>query len=277
MRFLLSNLFDFEFERDSLPVAEWVKLDKFIVARAEALQAEVLAAYETYQFHLIYQKIHQFCSVDLGGFYLDIIKDRQYTTAENSVARRSCQNAMYHIIQMLVRLLAPILSFTADEVWDVLPGKTNNPLFLETWYTAWPTGLAESDAIHWDAIYSIREAVNQALEIARKAGVIGSALAAEIDLYVDDETHAILEPLGEELRFVLITSGVNLWSLANKPDNVSNSAISGLAVSVKSSDAPKCVRCWHRVDDIGENAEHPELCGRCITNLSGAGETRTWA
>ncbi|MCH9762955.1 MAG: isoleucine--tRNA ligase [Gammaproteobacteria bacterium] len=277
MRFLLSNLFDFEFERDSLPVSEWVKIDKFIVARAQALQAEVLAAYETYQFHLIYQKIHQFCAIDLGGFYLDIIKDRQYTTAENSVARRSCQNAMYHIIHMLVRLLAPILSFTADEVWDVLPGKTDNPLFLETWYTAWPEGLAESDAINWDEIYSIREAVNQALEIARKGGVIGSALAAEIDLYVDDTTRAMLEPLGEELRFVLITSGVNLLSLDDKPDDVLDSAMSGLAVSVKSSNATKCVRCWHRVDDIGENTQHPGLCGRCITNLSGAGEARTWA
>jgi isoleucyl-tRNA synthetase len=277
MRFLLSNLFDFEFERDSLPVSEWVKLDKFIVARAQALQAEVLAAYETYQFHLIYQKIHQFCAIDLGGFYLDIIKDRQYTTAKNSVARRSCQNAMYHIIQMLVRLLAPILSFTADEVWDVLPGKTENPLFLETWYTAWPEGLAESDTINWDEIYSVREAVNQALEIARKTAVIGSGLAADIDLYVDDATRAMLEPLGEELRFVLITSGVNLLSLDSKPDDVLDSAIPGLAVRVKPSDATKCVRCWHRVDDIGENTQHPELCGRCITNVSGAGEKRTWA
>jgi isoleucyl-tRNA synthetase len=277
MRFLLSNLFDFEFERDSLPISEWVQLDRFIVARAKALQAEVLAAYETYQFHVIYQKIHQFCAIDLGGFYLDIIKDRQYTTPENSVARRSCQNAMYHIIQMLTRLLAPILSFTADEVWDVMPGKTNQSVFEETWYEAWPNGLTHADDANWDEIYKIREAVNQALEIARKSGVMGSALAADVILYVDKNIHQILAPLGEELRFVLITSGAELLPFDEKPTALLDSDISGLAVQVTPSDAPKCVRCWHRVSDIGQDTVHPELCSRCVSNVSGAGEIRTWA
>ncbi len=277
MRFLLSNLFDFEFERDSLPVSEWVHLDRFIVSRARALQADILEAYETYQFHVIYQKIHQFCAIELGGFYLDIIKDRQYTTAKNSAARRSCQNAMYHIIQMLVRLLAPILSFTADEVWDVMPGKKDTPLFSETWYEAWPDNLSDTDAVNWDDIYNIREVVNQALETTRKAGVIGSALAAEVTLYVNDVNRALLEPLGDELRFVLITSGATILPFDEKPEGVSESNIPGLAVLVRPSEASKCIRCWHRVSDIGENKDHPELCKRCVVNVSGVGETRTWA
>ncbi len=278
MRFLLSNLFDFEFERDALPVSEWVDLDRFIVARARALQAEVLEAYDTYQFHLIYQKIHQFCAIELGGFYLDIIKDRQYTAAKSSVARRSCQNAMYHLLQMLVRLLAPILSFTADEVWDVMPGRKAHALFVETWYDAWPEGLeAVSDAVNWDDIYAMREIVNQALEVARKAGIIGSALAANVALYVDASNQVRLAPLGDELRFVLITSGATLLPFDEKPQNIIESDIPGLAVQVSPSEAAKCVRCWHRVADIGEHGAHPELCGRCVTNVAGAGETRTWA
>ena len=276
-RFLLSNLFDFDVQQHALPSEQWVELDRWVIGRAKALQAEILEAYETYQFHVIYQKIHQFCAVELGGFYLDIIKDRQYTTAENSVARRSCQNAMYHIIQMLVRLLAPILSFTADEVWEVMPGKTDNPVFSETWYEAWPKGLDVADAVNWDEVYTLREAVNQALEVARKAGVIGSALAAEVVLYVNDANRKILEPLVDELRFVLITSGAKLLSFDEKPEDAWISELAGLAVKVQSSDAAKCVRCWHRVADIGENKEHPELCARCVSNVSGTAETRTWA
>ncbi|MDX2345319.1 MAG: isoleucine--tRNA ligase, partial [Legionella sp.] len=277
MRFLLSNLFDFEFERDNLPVSEWVQLDRFIVARARALQAEVLEAYNTYQFHVIYQKIHQFCAIELGGFYLDIIKDRQYTTATNSTARRSCQNAMYHIAQMLVRLLAPILSFTADEIWEVMPGKTDNSIFTETWYEAWPKGLDGVDSVNWDKIYSIRESVNQALEVARKSGVIGSGLAADVVLYADDALLQILAPLGEELRFVLITSDAKLLALDKKPEDAFESDVPGLAVLIKPSDAAKCVRCWHRVADIGEDKTHPELCQRCVTNVSGEGEKRIFA
>ncbi len=277
MRFLLSNLFDFEFERDSLSVSEWVDLDRFIVTRAKQLQAEVLEAYATYQFHVIYQKVHQFCAIELGGFYLDIIKDRQYTTATNSVARRSCQNAMYHIIQMLVRLLAPILSFTADEVWEVMPGKTSQPVFAETWYEAWPEGLDAKNESFWDNVYAIREVVNQALELARKAGTIGSALAAEVTLYVDEEKRVLLQPLADELRFVLITSGVSLEPFEDKSQAAFEGEISGLAVLVQPSEASKCVRCWHRVSDIGADSEHPELCGRCVENVSGTGESRAWA
>ena len=279
MRFLLSNLFDFDASRDTLPVSQWVALDRFIVARAKALQAEVLAAYESYQFHVIYQKIHQFCAVTLGGFYLDIIKDRQYTTAEHSVARRSCQNAMHHILHMLVRLLAPILSFTADEVWEAMHENVPHTIFAETWYEGWPEGLdALSEEADWDAIYQVREVVNQALEVARKEGVIGSALAAEVVLYVDDEKQKLLTPLGEELRFILITSGATLRLLSDKKArSFESEALPGLAVDVLASPAPKCVRCWHRVSDIGEDKTHPSLCGRCVTNLSQSGEKRTWA
>ena len=268
-RFLLSNLFDFDVERDALPASEWVALDRWVIQRAKALQVEILDAYQQYNFHLIYQKIHHFCSAELGGFYLDIIKDRQYTTAENGHARRSCQHAMYHLLQALVRWIAPILSFTADEIWEAMPGHASEEqtsVFLSRWYDAWPD-VDDVDDGFWNQLYAIREEVNQALETARKAGDIGSSLAAQVKLIAGPDVRAILEPLGDELRFVLITSGATVVA-REEP---------GFAIEVTSSDEQKCARCWHRVADIGEDAEHPELCARCVTNLSGAGEHRIWA
>lgn len=277
MRFLLSNLFDFDSEKHCLAVSDWVDLDRFIVMKAKALQEEVIKAYDSYQFHLIYQKIHQFCAVDLGGFYLDVIKDRQYTAATDSKARRSCQNAMYHLVQVLVRLLAPILSFTMDEVWESLTKKKDHSLFLENWYDAWPKGLAEENRVKWDEVYLIREVVNRFLEMARKEGIIGSSLAAEVILYADESKIALLSPLADELRFVLITSGVTLLPASQKPADLEESEISGLAVVVQAALSPKCVRCWHRVDDVGQHKKHPHLCGRCLTNIESEGEVRKWA
>jgi len=275
-RFLLSNLFDFDVEQHALPSAQWVELDRWVIGRAKALQAEIIEAYDSYQFHVIYQKIHHFCSIELGGFYLDIIKDRQYTTAVDSVARRSCQNAMYHLVQALVRWFAPILSFTAEEIWEAMPGVAGDSVFLEQWYDAWPD-IEPVDDTRWDRVYAIREEVNQALETARKAGLIGSSLAAHVTLYVNESAEVLLKPFGDELRFILITSGVTLLPLNDKPEQLKSNAALGLAIEVASSDALKCVRCWHRVSDIGQTEEHPELCTRCVTNLSGSGETRQWA
>lgn len=276
-RFLLSNLFDFDIEQNSLPMSEWTALDRWVIAKAQALQNEVIEAYDAYQFHIVYQKLHHFCAHDLGGFYLDIIKDRQYTTAKNSKARRSCQNAMYHLIHMLTRLMAPILSFTSDEIWDVLPGKEGDSVHLETWYKAWPEA-SEENTLDWDAICQMRECVNAVLEVHRKSGTIGSALEAEVSLYADAKLQAILEPLADELRFVLITSKAEVSALEQKPESAEATELEGLWVDVKKSDAQKCVRCWHRVEDIGQDTAHPEICSRCITNITNPeGEARHWA
>lgn len=275
-RFLLSNLFDFDVNQHALPSEQWVELDRWVIGRAKALQAEIVEAYESYHFHMIYQKIHHFCSIELGGFYLDIIKDRQYTTAVDSAARRSCQNAMYHLVQALVRWFAPILSFTAEEIWEAMPGFSGESVFLEQWYEAWPD-IEPVDDMRWDRVYAIREEVNQALEAARKAGSIGSSLAAHVVLYVNASAEMLLKPFGEELRFVLITSGVTLLPLSDKPEHVVLNNTLGLAIDVAAIDAAKCVRCWHRVPDVGQDIEHPELCTRCVINLSGTGETRQWA
>jgi isoleucyl-tRNA synthetase len=278
-RFLLSNLFDFDIKQHALPSEQWVELDRWVIGRAKALQAEIIEAYESYQFHVIYQKIHHFCSIELGGFYLDIIKDRQYTTGVDSAARRSCQNAMYHLVQALVRWFAPILSFTADEIWEAIPGFAGESIFLEPWYEAWPD-IEPVDDVRWERVYAIREEVNQALESARKAGNIGSSLAAHVTLYANESAEKLLKPLGDELRFILITSGATLLPLHEKPEHLVTNPTLGLAIDVASVDAEKCVRCWHRVPDVGQEAEHPELCARCVTNLSDSstgGEVRQWA
>jgi len=275
-RFLLSNLFDFDINQHALPSEQWVELDRWVIGRAKALQTEIIEAYTNYQFHVIYQKIHHFCAIDLGGFYLDIIKDRQYTTAVDSVARRSCQHAMYHLIQALVRWFAPILSFTAEEIWESIPGFLGESVFLEQWYDAWPE-VEPVDDSRWERVYAIREEVNQALEAARKTGSIGSSLAAHVTLYVNESVEILLKPFGDELRFILITSGVTLCPLKDKPEDVACNATLGLGMIVTPVDDAKCVRCWHRVPDVGQVEEHPELCTRCVTNISGSGEVRQWA
>ena len=275
-RFLLSNLFDFVPEKDNVAVDDLVELDRYAIKRCQQLQEEILQAYEQYHFHVIYQKIHNFCAVDLGSFYLDIIKDRQYTTPVNSRARRSCQTAMYHIIQALTRWLAPILSFTAEEIWQAIPGVTSESVFLQKWYTQWPM-LPNVALDDWQHIQLLRDEVNKALELQRQAGVIGSALAADVTLYAKGETWARLARLGDELRFVLITSSATVLPMSERPtDAILNEALD-LAVLVTASDSPKCERCWHRCEDVGANTEHPLLCGRCVGNISGNDEERHFA
>ncbi|MDP3706423.1 MAG: isoleucine--tRNA ligase [Legionellaceae bacterium] len=275
-RFLLANLFDFDPERDSVAGSDLVELDSWAIKRCQLLQDEILNAYDQYQFHVIYQKIHHFCAMDMGSFYLDIIKDRQYTTSVNSKARRSCQTAMYHIIQALTRWLAPILSYTADEIWPYIPGNTSESVFLEQWYQAWPK-LKDVDMDYWQQVQAIRDDVNKALEAKRQAGVFGSGLAADVTIYAGDKAQAILDRLGDELRFVLITSKARVLPHAECPSELLFNDELDVAIDAQASESTKCARCWHRLDDVGDNAEHPELCLRCVGNISGQDEVRAHA
>ncbi len=275
-RFLLANLFDFYPEKDGVAPENLVELDSWAIRRCQLLQTDIINAYEQYQFHVIYQKIHHFCAIDLGSFYLDIIKDRQYTTAVDSQARRSCQTAMYHIIQAFTLWLAPILSFTADEIWRYIPGQQSESVLLEEWYQAWPQ-LKVVDMERWELIQLIRDEINKALEAKRQTGVIGSGLAAEITIYADDKALSALQAIGDELRFVLITSKATVLPLDVCPKTLAIHAELGIAIAVEASEANKCSRCWHRVDDVGTDRAHPELCLRCVGNISGHDEKRLHA
>ncbi|KTD48275.1 isoleucine--tRNA ligase [Legionella quateirensis] len=271
-RFLLANLFDFDPTKDCVEPQDLLELDKWALKRCQILQDEIVAAYEAYQFHVIYQKIHNFCAVDMGSFYLDLIKDRQYTTAKDSKARRSCQTAMYHIVKAFTLWLAPILSFTAEEIWQSIPGYQGESIFIERWYDAWPA----IDAVNmddWEQLHQIRDEVNKSLEETRQKGAIGSALAAEVNLYAKPEVVPKLTRLGEELRFLLMTSGANVLPMSNAPAGL-NATEYGVAIEVTASSHEKCARCWHRRPDIGQNKEHPELCLRCVGNISGQDEVR---
>jgi len=276
-RFLLSNLHGFDPAHNQVEPPYMLALDRWAVDRALQLQEEILAAYRDYQFHLIYQKIQNFCTTELGGFYLDVIKDRQYTTQADSLARRSCQSAMYHIVEAMSRWLAPVLSFTAEEIWREIPGERGMSIFLERWYDGlFPLDAGDPfDRAYWRQVIEVRNAVGKAMEAFRAAG--NSSLDAEVDLYCDADLRGRLEQLGDELRFVLITSAARLHDLAEQPEGLESSELAGLAVRVSPSENPKCVRCWHHRADVGADPEHPELCGRCLENLVGDGETRRFA
>ena len=279
VRFLLGNLAGFDPAVAAVPVAQMIDLDRWALERTRVLQEEVLAAYRSYDFHLIYQKIHNYCVVDLGGFYLDVVKDRLYTTPAQGLPRRSAQTAMYWIAEAMVRWLAPILSFTAEEIWRFLPGERAESVFLSTW-AAIPAVPAGSLAVDWTRVLEVRSAVLRELERLRIAGEIGAPLDAIVEIYAGPETVAALEPLGEELRFALITSEVHVHPVAAKPDvavAADPEARSGLWLHVHASPATKCVRCWHKRADVGTVAAHPELCSRCASNIDGPGETRRFA
>jgi isoleucyl-tRNA synthetase len=275
-RFLLGNLAGFDPAQDKLPIGELVAVDRWALRRTDELQREVLEAYRNYQFHLIYQKVHNFCSVDLGGFYLDILKDRLYTTPAKSHARRSAQTAMFYIVEALTRWLAPILSFTAEEIWRFMPGEREESVFFNTWFEL---PRSSSDAIDWNAVLALRGAVSRELEKVRNTGAIGAPLDAEVDLYCTPALLKVLQPFGEELRFAFITSAARVHPADQRPaDAVSAEEGDANAawIVVKPSDAAKCVRCWHKRPDVGKHADHPELCGRCVENVTGSGETRRY-
>ena len=278
-RFLLSNLNGFDPAANAVAPDDMLALDRWAVARAAQLQDELRELYNGYQFHQVYQRLHNFCANELGGFYLDIIKDRQYTSRGDSVARRSCQTALYHIAQALARWMSPILSFTAEEIHEHLPGDKADSVFLTTWYDGL-FGLpadADMDLAFWERIQAVKQAVNKAIEEARNRKELRANLTADATLYVDDGVRALLERLGDELRFVTITSTAALEPLATAPAELEESAVAGLKVKVVPSPNPKCARCWHHRADVGVDPAHPEICGRCVTNVEGPGEERHYA
>ena len=273
-RFLLSNLNGFTPADNLVAVDDMLAMDQWVLGRAGELQTEIEAAYHSYNFHAVYQKITHFCSQDLGGFYLDIIKDRQYTCGADSLARRSAQTAMYHLIETMTRWIAPILSYTADELWEHIPGTRAESVQLDTWYAIPQAKATNMTAGFWDQIMDVKQAVNKSLETQRSQGVIGGSLSAEITLYAAPELHAQLQQLGDELRFVLLTSKASL--LASE-DAGEETEFSGLRLDIHASKHTKCERCWHHREDVGVVAKEPELCGRCVDNVSGAGEVRYFA
>lgn len=275
-RFMLANLNGFDPARDLLPPEQMLDLDRWALDAAARLQDEILEAYGEYRFWNVYSKLHNFCVQELGGFYLDIIKDRQYTTRADSVARRSCQTALFHITEALVRWIAPILAFTAEEIWQYLPGERNESVMLNTWYEGLarlPEGFA-LDAAYWTRVMAVKGAVNKELEALRSAKAIGGNLQAEVTLFGDDALQADLARLGNELRFVLITSTAEVRPAGEAPEQAVATEVPGLKLRILKSEHAKCGRCWHHRSDVGTHAEHPELCGRCVENIEGAGEVR---
>ena len=266
LRFLLANVSDFDAKRDTLPVDQWLEIDRYALALTQKLQDEMRADYERYEFHFAVQKLLGFCSEDLGGFYLDILKDRLYTAGENSKARRSAQNALTHITHALARLIAPILSFTGEEVWATLRGGDEASVFEQLWYELPDSELSGAQMSAWYDIRAVREQVNKKLEEQRAAGTIGSALQAEVDVYAAQETFELLTRLGDDLRLVFITSRAEVHRHEGE-----------LEIKVTPSSHPKCARCWHYREDVGSDANHPTLCGRCVSNLFGDGEAREYA
>jgi len=262
-RFLLANLHDFDPEANLLATNQLLSLDRWIIQQASQLQADIREAYEEYQFHVIYQKLQHFCIVELGGFYLDVIKDRQYTMQKNSHGRRSAQTAIYHVLQAIVRWIAPILSFTAEEIWQYMPVEKNKlaSVFLTEWYV-FPELV--SDQFAWEDIMTWRTEVNKQLELKRNEGLIGSALEASVEITCKEPLYSYFTKMGDELRFALITSQA---TVKKGPK----------AIIVSPVNAPKCARCWHRREDVGSHQDHPDICARCVENLpDGAGETRLY-
>jgi len=298
VRFLLSNLNDFDATKDLIEPKDCLSLDRWMVGRTQSLQKEIVEAFESYQFHHVYQKIHHFCSLDLGGFYLDVIKDRQYTCKADGLPRRSAQTAMVHILEALVRWIAPILSFTAEEIWGCLPHRKESSVFLAHWYQGFEAfnNKAHQNEVEqhkkedwsWGQILDIRNVVNKQLEDARnrKENTIGSGLEAVVELYVDEKQKAgdseetlvsVLKKLGDELRFVFITSEAKLYPASSRPEDALETSIKGLWIKVQASANPKCERCWHRRIDVNKNTEYPGICGRCVENIVGNGEQRLYA
>ena len=272
-RFLLGNLDGFD-PADRLAPADMLPLDRWAVNRAAALQEEMKQAYDNYQFLQVYQKVHNFCAFEMGAFYLDILKDRLYTTGRDSAARRSAQTAMYHVLEELVRWIAPILSFTAEEIWQLVPGEREESVFMATWYEGPSVAEDRYDAAFWDRAMGLVDAVKEAIEPYRARKEIRGSLDAEVVVYPqDEESRALAESFGDELRFLLIVSDARIAEAGEAAPGDAHAA-AGFRVSVRASEAEKCVRCWHRREDVGSHANHPELCGRCVENVDGPGEKR---
>ena len=261
LRFLMANVSDFDPVKHAVPFDDLLEIDRYALSRAAQLQVDILAHYEVYEFQPVVSKLQIYCSEDLGSFYLDILKDRLYTTAANSHARRSAQTALHQITHAMLRWMAPFLSFTAEEAWATFGASES--IFLETYSDFNP----QDDVLlaKWARIREIRDAVNKDIETLRADGKVGSSLQAEVTLELNDDDHKLLSSLGNDVKFVFITSAIKLV------------AASAHKTTVKASLCTKCERCWHYVEDVGSHAAHPTICSRCISNLYGAGETREFA
>ena len=281
LRFLLANTNGFDPARDLVDADDLLALDRWIVAETYDLQSELQAHYDDYHFHIAIQKIHNFCSETLGGFYLDVIKDRQYTTQADSLARRSCQTAMYHVTEAMTRWIAPILSFTADEVWENMPGeRAQLGVFIAEWYDGlFAYSNPEVDSAVWDSLEQVRAEVTRELEALRQAGKIGSSLDAEVEILADQALLDQLQVISDELRFVMITSAASMSVLDSKNSENAVTLRNGNRILIRAhpSTHPKCVRCWHHREEVGSHDDHPELCARCIDNVDGDGEQRRYA
>ena len=273
VRYLLGSLHGFDPARDLVAPEQMLAIDRWALGVARALQDELVVAYRDSQFHLVYQKVHNY-AVDLGALYLDVLKDRLYTMPEGSLGRRSAQTALFHIAEALVRWIAPILSFTADEIWRELPGDRRASVFSQPWYEL---PKVESTALDWDTLRKVRAAVAKVLEELRVNGTIGQSLAADVKLHADAQMLPVLLAAGEELRFWFITSRAEARPAGQQPASALAASIEGggtVWIEATASAAPKCERCWHRRPEVGEDREHPTLCGRCVENVAGSGEVR---
>ena len=271
-RYLLGSLHGFDPVTDAVAAAEMVAVDRWAISEAAKLQAGLRSAYGDREFHRVYHALHNYCVNDLGGLYLDLLKDRLYTLPEKSVARRSGQTALWHIAEGLVRWIAPILSFTADEIWRLLPGDRSQSVFAQGW---WGFPVVESADVDWPRLIAVRDAVRKELEALRVAGTIGSSLQAQVALQVEGEVLAAVDPVRDELRFWLQTSELRLASLSAGASHGLSTGGS-LRVHAQASAHAKCDRCWHYREDVGHHAGHETICGRCVSNLEGPGETRRW-
>ena len=275
LRFLLANIADFDPVADMAPVEDSLEVDRYALALTDALQTGIAADYARYEFHVVAQKLQAFCSEDLGGFYLDVLKDRLYTAGRNSRARRAAQSVLYHIVHALTRLAAPILSFTAEEVWSLLNGSGTDSVFVHTWHDLPRVHGGDLLLERWSKLRTLRESVQKSLEELRVANKIGSSLAAELDFYATGPMLDYLRSFGDDLRFAFITSQARVHSGPGK--GVQAAGVQDVSLVVEPSPHAKCARCWHYRKDVGSTPGHPDLCGRCDVNLFGIGETRHYA
>ncbi|MCK5360551.1 MAG: isoleucine--tRNA ligase, partial [Gammaproteobacteria bacterium] len=285
-RFLLGNLDGFDPVRDSIEISELVEIDAWAIARCQELDQLIVKAYEEFSFHHVYQAVLQFCVNDMGGFYLDILKDRLYTTPSAGKARRSAQTAMVHILESLTRWMAPVLSFTSEEIWSYMPGDRGDSVFLEQWHSLPEVQNKDSLLKRWQVVTALRVGVSQALESLRKEGVIGSSLNAEVTIYAEGGTLELLQSFADETRFIFITSYVHVYRIEDRDgrgtelkdwsQSLDNWNHDTVVIDVCATDKEKCIRCWHHREDVGSSAAHPEICGRCAENIDGEGEARNF-
>jgi isoleucyl-tRNA synthetase len=277
-RFLLGNLDGFDPDKHLLPTAGCLDLDRWAVQQAADTQAAIVAAYERYDFPEIVQRVQNFCTNELGALYLDITKDRLYTMPTDSRGRRSAQSAMYRILEAMVRWLAPIVTFTAEEIWASMPGSRSESVLFETWYDGLDVREDGDARGWWSTLLGVRASASQVLERMRKDGQIGASLDATLTVHADTATQAALAESASELRFFFITSDVTLAPLEGRPTSAERVELDGAEVYVSASvsEAAKCIRCWQHRSDVGVDPAHPEICGRCVENVTGQGEDRRW-